>query len=105
MPTRSQRVATAIIVVAPFVAFVIAIVTWRSFAPRPAIIQVPVWYFLTVIGITVSFHRELTHRSLTLKPPARYLFAVLGSLAVEGGVFSWCALHRKHHQYTDKEGD
>jgi len=104
-PTLSQQVATAVIVFLPLTAFVLAIVKWHTLSPLSALVQVPVLYFLTVIGITVSFHRELTHRALTLRPGARYFFAILGSLSVEGGVFSWCALHRKHHQFTDRKGD
>ncbi len=62
-------------------------------------------YLLTAIGITVGFHRLLTHRSFQTPKPIEYLFAVLGSMAVQGPVISWVADHRKHHAHTDEDGD
>jgi stearoyl-CoA desaturase (delta-9 desaturase) len=62
-------------------------------------------YLLTAIGITVGFHRLLTHRSFQTSKPLEYVFAVLGSMAVQGPVISWVADHRKHHAHTDAEGD
>ena len=62
-------------------------------------------YLLTAIGITVGFHRLLTHRSFQTSKPLEYTFAVLGSMAVQGPVIAWVADHRKHHAHTDEEGD
>ena len=62
-------------------------------------------YLPTAVGITVGFHRLLTHRSFQTSKPVEYAFAVLGSMAVQGPVISWVADHRKHHAHTDKEGD
>ena len=60
-----------------------------------------VMYVLTALGITVGFHRLLTHRSFQAPKPVEYAFAVLGSMAVQGPVISWVADHRKHHAHTD----
>ena len=62
-------------------------------------------YLLTAVGITVGFHRLLTHRSFQTSKPLEYTFAVLGSMAVQGPVIAWVADHRKHHAHTDEEGD
>ena len=62
-------------------------------------------YVLTAIGITVGYHRLLTHRSFRTQKPTEYLFAILGSMAVQGSVIAWVADHRKHHAHTDVEGD
>src|SRR5207247_9510903 len=56
-------------------------------------------------GATGGFHRYLTHRSFATSRPLRAAFAVLGSAAIEGPVISWVADHRKHHQFSDQEGD
>jgi stearoyl-CoA desaturase (delta-9 desaturase) len=56
-------------------------------------------------GITVGFHRLLTHRSFKCNRWLRALFAALGSAAAEGPVIDWVATHRRHHQYSDVEGD
>jgi stearoyl-CoA desaturase (delta-9 desaturase) len=62
------------------------------------------WY-LTGMGITIGFHRMLTHRSFEAKPSVYKFWTVLGSLAVEGSPIDWCMVHRKHHQFSDHEGD
>ena len=62
-------------------------------------------YVLTGLGVTVGFHRHLTHRSFKTSRPLRGLLAILGSVAIEGPVISWVADHRKHHTYSDQEGD
>ncbi len=55
--------------------------------------------------MTVGFHRHLTHRSFKAKKPVRASLAAMGSIAIEGPVISWVADHRKHHAFSDQEGD
>jgi stearoyl-CoA desaturase (delta-9 desaturase) len=62
-------------------------------------------YVLTGLGVTVGFHRYLTHRSFATSRQVRAILAALGSAAVEGPVISWVADHRKHHAFSDREGD
>jgi stearoyl-CoA desaturase (delta-9 desaturase) len=62
-------------------------------------------YAFTGLGVTVGFHRLLTHRSFKTSPWLRGLLAVAGTMSVEGPVISWVADHRKHHAYTDRLGD
>jgi stearoyl-CoA desaturase (delta-9 desaturase) len=60
---------------------------------------------LTGLGVTVGFHRLFTHRSFKTTRPLRTLFAILGSAAVEGPVIEWVAYHRRHHAFSDQDGD
>ncbi|MDX6624096.1 MAG: hypothetical protein QOE75_2028 [Solirubrobacterales bacterium] len=93
-------------VVLPFLATILAIVfLWNSWVTGADLIIAAVMYVLTAIGITVGFHRLLTHRAFQTSKPLEYLFAVLGSMAVQGPVIAWVADHRKHHAHTDEEGD
>jgi stearoyl-CoA desaturase (delta-9 desaturase) len=62
-------------------------------------------YLLTGLGVTVGFHRLLTHRGFATSPALRGVLGVLGSAAIEGPVISWVADHRKHHACSDREGD
>jgi stearoyl-CoA desaturase (Delta-9 desaturase) len=62
-------------------------------------------YALTGFGVTIGFHRLLTHRSFSTSPLLRGVFAALGSAAIEGPVISWVADHRKHHACSDRPGD
>src|SRR5262245_26938475 len=104
--TRAEKVANLGAVVVPFLATILAIVLlWNSFVSVTDLAIAAVMYLLTAIGITVGFHRLLTHRSFQTSKPVEYGFAVLGSLAVQGPVNSWVADHRKHHAHTDEEGD
>src|SRR4051794_29441700 len=64
-----------------------------------------VLYALTALGVTLGFHRLLTHRAFATHKRTEYVLAILGSAAVQGPVMSWVADHRKHHAHTDHEGD
>ena len=64
-----------------------------------------VMYIPVVLGVTVGFHRLLTHRSFKTSSALRGLLAVLGTMSVEGPVISWVADHRKHHAFSDRDGD
>jgi stearoyl-CoA desaturase (delta-9 desaturase) len=93
-------------VVVPFLATLAAVVLlWNSLAGWADLAILATMYALTAVGITVGFHRLLTHRSFQTAKPVEYLFAMLGSMAVQGPVVSWVADHRKHHAHTDVEGD
>jgi stearoyl-CoA desaturase (delta-9 desaturase) len=57
------------------------------------------------LGISVGFHRLLAHRSFKSANPLTAFLAIGGSMAGQGGVLSWVAMHRRHHEFADKEGD
>jgi stearoyl-CoA desaturase (Delta-9 desaturase) len=104
--TRVEKTANLGAVVIPFATTIAAIVLlWNSFVSPADLIIAAVMYMLTAAGITVGFHRLLTHRSFQTSKPLEYTFAILGSMAVQGPVISWVADHRKHHAHTDEEGD
>ena len=62
-------------------------------------------YLLVGFGVTVGFHRLLTHRSFEAPAAVRGTLAALGSMSLQGAVIHWVADHRKHHTFTDEEGD
>ncbi|MFL5860426.1 MAG: acyl-CoA desaturase [Solirubrobacteraceae bacterium] len=62
-------------------------------------------YVVTALGITLGYHRMFTHRAFEASRSFRTIVAVLGSMAVEGSVITWVADHRKHHAFTDIDGD
>ena len=104
--TRLQRNVNIAAAVVPFVAFLAAIVlTWNELVGWTDLGIMLSIYLLSAFGITVGFHRMLTHRAFETHRPLKYLFAVLGSMAVQGPVIGWVADHRKHHAFADDEGD
>jgi fatty-acid desaturase len=62
-------------------------------------------YILCGLGITLGYHRLLTHRSFRTPRLVEYFFALLGALAAQGGPITWVAAHRRHHAYADEDGD
>src|SRR5215213_6976300 len=104
--SRIEKGANLGAVVVPFLATIAAIALFWNRLVSPADLAIAaVMYMFTAVGITVGFHRLLTHRSFQTSKPLQYAFAILGSMAVQGPVVSWVADHRKHHAHTDEEGD
>ena len=62
-------------------------------------------YCTGVLGVTLCYHRVLTHRSLRLRKPVEYCFDLFGTLALQGDPIRWVAVHRKHHAHADRDGD
>jgi stearoyl-CoA desaturase (Delta-9 desaturase) len=104
--STAQKVGNMIGVALPFVAFLVAVVLlWNSAVNWLDLAIMAVLYVVTGLGITVGYHRLLTHRSFQTSRPVQYTFAILGSMSVQGPVLHWVADHRKHHAHTDEEGD
>jgi stearoyl-CoA desaturase (Delta-9 desaturase) len=101
-----DRTLTGIVTVAPILALgFVGWQLWDSALHWSDLVVFVLVYLATGLGVTVGFHRLFTHRSFKTKPWVRFIFAVLGSAAIEGPVISWVADHRKHHAFSDKEGD
>lgn len=63
-------------------------------------------FFLVIgLGVTVGFHRHFTHQSFKARPAVRAALAILGCMAAQGPVVFWVALHRQHHEFSDRPGD
>ncbi len=62
-------------------------------------------YLLTALGITVGFHRLFTHHSFETYRVVQFILAILGSMALQGSLLKWVALHRRHHAHSDRPGD
>jgi stearoyl-CoA desaturase (delta-9 desaturase) len=101
-----DRIITGFVTGVPFVG--LGLVVWQAWDDSLRWSDVAVFvvmYALTALGITVGFHRYLTHRSFKTSKPMRMTLAILGSAAIEGPVTAWVADHRKHHAFSDEEGD
>jgi stearoyl-CoA desaturase (Delta-9 desaturase) len=105
-----QRAVMFVSVVGPFCGLLAAIVLlWRRGAGYgigwPEMIVMAIMYALCGFGVTIGFHRLLTHRALETPRALRLLLAILGSAAGQGMCIRWCATHRRHHQLSDRDGD
>ena len=101
-----DRFASAVVSLVPPLLLVAAVVFgWGGLLHWNDLVVFTVTYLLFGFGITVGFHRLLTHGSFKTHRWLRLTMAVLGSAAVEGPVIEWVATHRKHHRFSDEEGD
>ncbi|MEV4410989.1 acyl-CoA desaturase [Catellatospora sp. NPDC049609] len=93
-------------VLVPFLALAAAVpFAWGWGLTWTDIILTAVLYTMTCLGTTVGFHRYFTHGAFKAGRAMRVALAVAGSLAVQGPVLHWVADHRRHHAFSDREGD
>ena len=104
--SRTHKIANLIGVPLPLVGVAVAIVLLWNRAIGPLQLGLMVGFYVsTALGVTLGFHRMLTHRAFESSRAFRAVIAVLGSMAVQGSVLTWVADHRKHHAFTDQDGD
>jgi stearoyl-CoA desaturase (Delta-9 desaturase) len=103
---RVRAGVTTAIVAVPFTGLGVAVwLAWGRGLNLTDVVMAVVFYVITGLGVTVGFHRLLTHRSFTAAPALRVALAVAGSMSFEGPVIGWVAIHRRHHAFTDQPGD
>ena len=101
-----DRIITGFLTIAPILLLGLAAwQVWNNLLHWHDLVVFAIVYIPCTLGITVGFHRLLTHRAFKTSPTLRGIFAGLGSAAIEGPVISWVADHRKHHAFSDEEGD
>jgi len=104
--SATHKISNLIAVALPPLAVVTAIVLLWHHAIGPMELGLMIGlYVITAFGITLGYHRMFTHRAFESSAPFRAIVAVLGGMAVEGSVITWVADHRKHHAFTDQQGD
>ncbi|MFC7305913.1 acyl-CoA desaturase [Streptomyces monticola] len=103
---RLYVTVTALIVVLPFLALGLAVwLLWGRLIHTTDVLLALALYVVTGLGVTVGFHRGLTHGGYRAARPVRIALAVAGSMSFQGDVIGWVATHRRHHAFTDRPGD
>jgi stearoyl-CoA desaturase (delta-9 desaturase) len=101
-----QSAIIYVFILVPFAALLAAIpFAWGWGLTWVDIVLFVVFYNLSGFGVTIGFHRHFTHGAFKVKPWLRKFLAVAGSLSVQGPILHWVADHRRHHAFSDKEGD
>jgi stearoyl-CoA desaturase (delta-9 desaturase) len=104
-PTAEQFMI-GVFVAVPFLALLAAApLAWRHGLSPVDLVLAVAFYLVSGLGITVGFHRHFTHGSFKARRPLRIVLALAGSLAVQGPLVTWVADHRKHHRFSDQDGD
>ncbi len=103
---RAQRIHAAAILVLPLLALPVALrQLWSGEARAWQVLLALGLYVLTMTGITVGFHRLLSHRAFQARRSVQAALAILGSMAAQGPPIYWVSNHRRHHQFADAAGD
>jgi stearoyl-CoA desaturase (Delta-9 desaturase) len=106
MRPGSEQIILYILVLVPFIALLAAVpALWGWGLGWHDVVLALAFYVVSGLGVTVGFHRYFTHGGFKAKRWLRITLALAGSLAVQGPVIRWVADHRRHHMFSDKEGD
>ncbi|MFM8155755.1 MAG: acyl-CoA desaturase [Actinomycetes bacterium] len=104
--SNAMRITIAIFIIVPLLAVIAAIpVAWGGFIGWSDVFIVVLFWAITAGGITIGFHRYFTHGSFKTNRFMKYVLGIAGSLALQGSLSQWVADHRKHHQFSDEQGD
>ena len=103
---HGEQLALYLVVIIPFLAFLAAIpVAWGWGLGWTDVILFAIFYWGSGLGITVGYHRLFTHNSFKANRGLRAGLAIAGSFGIEGPMIRWVADHRRHHMYSDRDGD
>jgi stearoyl-CoA desaturase (delta-9 desaturase) len=101
-----KKILMLVVVVLPFVATLFAIaLLWQRAVNWTDIALLIAFNVIAGLGVTIGYHRMLTHRSFQPHRVVKFIFLAFGSMAVEGPALQWAATHIKHHAHSDREGD
>lgn len=102
----THKTLVTAVVVAPFIGFLVAIaLLWQRYVFVSDLVLMGVFYTLAALGVTIGYHRMLTHRSFQAPDWVRAIFTILGAMSFDGRPIPWVATHIDHHAHSDKEGD
>jgi stearoyl-CoA desaturase (Delta-9 desaturase) len=104
--SRGEQVLVKIFVLIPFAALIAAVpIAWGWGLGWTDLALAAGFYLVAALGVTVGYHRYFTHRAFKARRALRLGLAVAGALAAQGPVISWVADHRRHHAFSDRDGD
>lgn len=101
-----EKAYSLVIVLIPAIAFVFSVLSGMLFDIHlGTLVLFLICYTATVFGVTVGFHRLITHRSFKTTRLVKIVLVSLGCMAYEGPPLFWVPAHRRHHKYTERDGD
>ncbi len=103
---KFQRRAVLVLTILPFAGFIAAVVSlWGAGLSAADALIAFCFYMFTGLGVTVGYHRLFTHQSFEATRPLKIALALAGSMSVQGAIIDWVSTHRRHHAFSDQDGD
>jgi stearoyl-CoA desaturase (delta-9 desaturase) len=102
---QEQLIASIVHVTAHLGLFAVILHATKEAPPALSTVVAVAMYVVTMLGITVGFHRHFTHQSFKAVSWLRAALAIAGSMALQGSILRWVSDHRRHHRYSDRAGD
>ncbi|NTW01292.1 MAG: acyl-CoA desaturase [Oscillochloris sp.] len=100
------KIAVLVVILVPFIGTIYAMtMLWQRYVSWIDVALMLSFYVISGTGITVGFHRMLTHKSFEASQPLRAILMIMGCLALEGDPLTWASTHIQHHAHSDEEGD
>jgi stearoyl-CoA desaturase (delta-9 desaturase) len=107
--TPSQRGARLIVLISVILpALALLTVMWLAWGNGFGVLNLSLFvgmYLVCGLGITIGFHRYFTHKSFECPRWVKIMLGISGSMAVQGDLAWWCAVHRMHHHHSDGDED
>jgi stearoyl-CoA desaturase (Delta-9 desaturase) len=104
--SQAEKIVILAVVIIPLLATLYAILLlWHRYVNALDLSLLVTFYILSGLGVTVGFHRLLTHRSFETYPVIKAFLLILGSLALEGKPGDWASGHLEHHAHADSDED
>ena len=104
--SRGRKISMLVLTILPFVGLIAAVtLLWNEAVGWTDLALFIGLYVICGFGITIGYHRMLTHHAFEAVAPLKAALLVAGSFALQGSALDWAIDHRTHHAYSDKEGD
>jgi len=104
--SRGRKISMLVLTILPFVGLIAAVtLLWNEAVGWTDLVLFAGLYVICGFGITIGYHRMLTHHAFEAVAPLKAALLVAGSLALQGSALDWAIDHRTHHAHSDKEGD
>jgi stearoyl-CoA desaturase (delta-9 desaturase) len=104
--SRGRKISMLVLTILPFVGLIAAVtLLWNEAVGWTDLVLFIGLYVICGFGITIGYHRMLTHHAFEAVAPLKAALLVAGSFALQGSALDWAIDHRTHHAYSDKEGD
>ena len=104
--SQPEQLTITVFLLVPFLALIAAVplmwgwgLSWTDLGIAAGL------YLVSILGVTVGYHRYFTHGAFKTTRPLRVALALAGSLSAQGPVIDWVADHRRHHAFSDRPGD